>query len=44
MRKETLEHAYSWPLQVYPHPGVGFDHGAPQIAALSQLPLNVTQT
>jgi iron complex transport system ATP-binding protein len=44
MRKEILEAVYAWPLQIFRHTGAGFDQGAPQIAALSQLPLNATQT
>ena len=37
MRADVLQPVYGWPLQMYPYPGAGFDHGAPQIAALSTL-------
>ena len=39
MRKDVLERVYGWTLEIFPHPGTGFDKGAPQIAALSQLPI-----
>lgn len=37
MQPAVLQRVYGWPLEIYPHPGAGFDHGAPQIAPLSQL-------
>lgn len=40
MHKDVLERVYQWPLQVFNYSGTGFDNGAPQIAALSQLPSN----
>jgi iron complex transport system ATP-binding protein len=39
MTQAVLQPVYDWPLQIYAHPGAGFDQGAPQIAPLSQ-PLN----
>lgn len=42
MTRPTLENVYGWPLQIFQHPGTGIDQGAPQIAPLSQLPLNPT--
>lgn len=44
MQQAVLERVYEWPLQVFPYSGTGFDHGAPQIAALSQLPKKPKQT
>ncbi|HEY0670659.1 MAG TPA: ABC transporter ATP-binding protein [Longimicrobiales bacterium] len=37
MQRDVLQRVYGWPLDIYPHSGAGFDHGAPQIAPLSQL-------
>lgn len=37
LRRETLERVYRWPLAVVPHPGPGFDTGAPQVIPLSSI-------
>lgn len=36
LTRETIELAYRWPINVFPHPGPGPDAGAPQIAALAR--------
>ena len=38
LRKDVLQRVYDWSLEVFPHPGTGFDKGAPQVVVLSQLP------
>ena len=36
IHRETLEGVYHWPVAVGPHPGPGFDTGAPQVIPLSR--------
>jgi iron complex transport system ATP-binding protein len=40
LRKNVIERVYGWSLDVFPHPGNGFDKGAPQVVVLSKLPIN----
>jgi iron complex transport system ATP-binding protein len=35
LTRDVIEHVYSWPVRVVPHPGPGPDEGAPQIVPLS---------
>ncbi len=36
LRRDLLEQVYHWPVAVVPHPGPGFDAGAPQVIPLSR--------
>ncbi len=42
MQRGVLENVYGWPVEIYSHPGTGFDHGAPQVAPLTQISFNQT--
>lgn len=36
LRRDLLEEVYHWPVAVAPHPGPGFDEGAPQVTPLAR--------